>query len=339
MGKKKRLFYLEFIRAISMIMVVTYHFYVHFEQNSIRSPMCFSDDRIGRIGVTMFFMISGASLMYNYGDKINFKEYAKKRFLGVYPMFWIAYLLVFIYTFLEAKQLIWNLPLYKLIITAFAMDGYLNVYTETFYLIGEWFLGCIILIYILFPLLKMAVNKCPKTFLIISTIINFSIFMLYSGKRPINANLIVCTYSFLLGMYAIKYFKKFKLKQIIIALVLLVILLCIPTKDTNIKVLLANIIGYILFIVLQYIGQKLQNSTIQKVFNIASKYSYAIFLVHHYVIIKIECEFANRNLTIAETIVLYISCWLVISICSKILYEINKNVRNLFSKNEKSISY
>ena len=90
--------------------------------------------------------------MYNYQDKLEIKNYIKKRFLGIYPMFWIAYTLIFIYLFYQTKSNVWGLPAYKMIITLFAMDGYLSPYISTFYLIGEWFLGCIVLIYTVFPL-------------------------------------------------------------------------------------------------------------------------------------------------------------------------------------------
>lgn len=338
MEKKKKIFYLNFIRAISMLMIVTYHFYAHLAENNITGIKIFSNGKWGLIGVTLFFMISGASLMYNYGDKIDIKKYAKKRFLGIYPMFWIAYTLVFIYVFYGCKKIIWNLPIYKLGISLLGMDGYLGSYTETFYLIGEWFLGCIVLIYILFPILRKIVNKYPKTFISIYTVINFALLIFYkNGVMPINQNLIICTYSFVLGMYAIKYIKQIKLWHAVIALVISIVAYLISDSigSFNKIVLISNIIGYNLFIVLRYIGEKIENVTIQKIFNTISKYSYAIFLVHHYIIMKIESTFANTSLRISETICLYITCWIVIGICAKILDILNKNIQNFLKKEQK----
>lgn len=336
MERKKKIFYLDFIRVISMLMIVTYHFYVHFAENNITGIKIFSNDKWGMIGVTLFFMISGASLMYNYGEKIDIKKYAKNRFLGIYPMFWIAYILVFIYIFYGCKRLIWNLPIYKLGISLLAMDGYLSPYTKTFYLIGEWFLGCIVLIYIIFPILRKLMNKYPKTFFIVSTSINFITLIWYrNGIMPINKNLIVCAYSFILGMYIIKYIRNIKLWHMIISSIIAIIAYCIHVNDINIKVLIANFIGYTLFIVLGYIGQKVKNITIQQIFSTISKYSYAVFLVHHYIIMKVENTFQNTHLRLSETIFLYITCWIVISICAKILYIINKNILNFFKKEKK----
>ena len=212
MEKKKKIFYLDFIRVLSMFMIVTYHFYAHFPENNINGfNTIFSNGKWGLIGVALFFMISGASLMYNYQDKLDIKQYAQKRFLGIYPMFWIAYILVFIYLFYQTKANIWGLPAYNMIPTLFAMDGYLRPYIDTFYLIGEWFLGCIVLIYAVFPILRQCVKKYPKITFVITTILNLIVlFFIKNAKMPINQNFIVSLYSFLLGMYVIK-IKEFKL--------------------------------------------------------------------------------------------------------------------------------
>ena len=73
MEKKEKLFYLNFIRAISMIIIVTYHFFVHFAENNIVGTSIIND-KWGKIGVALFFMISGAALMYNYNEKLDIKK-------------------------------------------------------------------------------------------------------------------------------------------------------------------------------------------------------------------------------------------------------------------------
>ena len=45
MEKKKKIFYLDFIRVISMFLIVTYHFYAHFAGNNITGIKIFSNDR------------------------------------------------------------------------------------------------------------------------------------------------------------------------------------------------------------------------------------------------------------------------------------------------------
>lgn len=68
-AKKPRLFYLDWIRAIAAILIVVTHF-----NNPYLEPMRFFVNRpfgiyIGGLGVSLFLIISGAALMYNYGDR------------------------------------------------------------------------------------------------------------------------------------------------------------------------------------------------------------------------------------------------------------------------------
>ena len=171
--KKEKIFYLDFIRVLSMIMIVTYHFYAHFPENNITGTnIIFSDGKWGMIGVALFFMISGAALMYNYQERLDIKQYAIKRFTGIYPMFWIAYASLYLYMFYQMKSNITGLSPFRLIFSVVAMDGYLGCYTPTIYLIGEWFLGCIVLIYVVFPILRKCINRYPKTTFVVATIVN-----------------------------------------------------------------------------------------------------------------------------------------------------------------------
>lgn len=275
--------------------------------------------------------------MYNYGEKLDIKQYYKKRFLGIYPMFWIAYSLVFLYIFYECKGIPFNLPLKRLILSFFAMDGYLSSYIESFYLIGEWFLGCIVLIYLVFPLLQKVMNRFPKISIIIAVIIMLGIIIFYTnGIMPINQNLFVCMFSFFIGMYMIKYISNYKAWYAIVAVILAIGLWFIPTTKVNYTVFIGNLIGYNLFIVLAYIGEKITNIKIQNLFNLISKYSYAVFLVHHYIIMKMESTFQNVALYKEGVICLYLCCWIVIGISAKILYYINEQlVQLLFRKREK----
>lgn len=330
MQKKQKIFYLDFIRVVSMIMIVTYHFYAHFAENNITGALIpLANGKWGNIGVALFFIISGASLMYNYEEQLELKTYMKKRFVGIYPMFWIAYIALFVYLFYQSKGVPTATPLYRLIFSVFAMDGYLSCYTETIYLIGEWFLGCIVLIYILFPILRKLVKKCPKMTFLIGTILNLGILIFYkNGRMPLNRNLFVATYSFLLGMYVIK-IKTFKWWQAIIGLILAFFSYNYPA--TNVM-LFSHITAYSLYVVLAYVGNKLKYATIQELFGVISKYSYAIYLVHHYLIMKTLNTFQGSVFGIAGTGLLYLACWMQIIVVAKILYVTNREILSLFKK-------
>ena len=334
MEAKKRIFYLDFIRAISMIIIVTYHFAVHFTSQNLKVIRFFADGKWGLIGVAMFFVISGASLMYNYSEKIELKTYYKKRFLVIYPMFWFAYSAVFLKIFYDCKGFFNTLPIYKLIYSFLGMDGYLSPYTQTVYLIGEWFIGCIILIYILFPLLRLAIKKFPKAFLITLIIVDLAVILFSNFKMPVNQNLIVCTTTFVLGMYFMEYAKKCKIGHVIIALIVSIILCFIKVNTIKYVILIYNILGYTTFVVLYYIGEKINISFIKNIVKVLSKYSYAIFLVHHYIIQKTISYFENVIIDKYGIICVYLICAILIGIFAKVLYEANKNIIKVLTSKE-----
>ena len=293
-----------------MIIIVTYHFYAHFAENNIAGfRVIFSDGKWGLIGVAMFFMISGAALMFNYQEGIEIKTYAKKRFRGIYPMFWIAYISLYLILFYEAKGNITNLSPFRLIFSVFAMDGYLGCFTPTIYLIGEWFLGCIILIYAIFPILRWLVNKYPKITIIAASMLNLVILLFHrNGIMLINQNLFVSLYSFLLGMYIIR-INRFRVWHAAFGGFVAIVFYVLPASNFNLQTLYANVAAYGLFVLLAFLGQRVNNEMVQKIFTIVSKYSYAVFLVHHYLIMRTLRTFSDRDMGIVGTALLYFCVW------------------------------
>ena len=97
----------------------------------------------------------------------------------------------------------------------------------------------------------------------------------------------------------------------------------------------SNLAAYALFVALAYVGQKLTNETVQKIFDIISKYSYSVFLVHHYIIMKTLSTFQGREFGIAGTVLLYLVCWAQIIILAKLLYMVNNGVIKVFKKSKK----
>ena len=89
--KKERIFYFDFLRAFAIIGVIICH--VNFFFGPLTTPLeiiaqlTFHD--IGRIGVPLFLMISGALLLNR--DYSSLSDFLKKRFIRiVYPfIFWM----------------------------------------------------------------------------------------------------------------------------------------------------------------------------------------------------------------------------------------------------------
>lgn len=83
--ENERLFYLDFIRAFATVSILLTHFNAIYLY--INPPMpekavittTVANIYIGNFGVSLFFIISGAALMYVYQEKCNLKDYFKKK--------------------------------------------------------------------------------------------------------------------------------------------------------------------------------------------------------------------------------------------------------------------
>ena len=101
--RKPRLFYLDWVRGLSAILIVITHFnnpYLAEHPIFANSPFGIY---IGSLGVSQFLIISGAALMYSHEDaeKLDLKRFYWKRCKSIFPMFWIAFIAANVYLFLR----------------------------------------------------------------------------------------------------------------------------------------------------------------------------------------------------------------------------------------------
>ena len=337
---KERLFYLDFIRCISTLIIVLTHYNALYKFNVDRHSVALVTLNvvkiyIGALGVSLFLIISGAAMMYVYGnrEKVNWKSFYNKRFITIYPMFWIAYLAVASFTFLEQKGINPLIPKKHFIFSLLGFDSYLaNFQIKTFCHVGEWFLGFIILIYIAFPLLLKLIKQAP-IILAISAIVIYSL-SLITFKDESWCGIFFTTRlpEFLFGMYFIKYRKKIHWCVALISLSIIIINHIVkPTMiDSNIQV---TYIGICSFIFLTYISKFVKLKLIQNICTTVCKYSYACFIIHHWIIFKIALSFNLNTITKFNSYLLFIVCCFVIAISSYFLYKLNNKFVNYFKIN------
>ncbi|WP_407424348.1 acyltransferase [Methanobrevibacter sp.] len=108
--KKERIFYYDVLRAFAIIAVIICHVDHFFgpltTQTQIIAQMTFHD--IGRIGVPIFLMISGALLLNR--EYPNLSDFLKRRFTRIiYPfIFWIILILAQLYYHGYNNTFMWN---------------------------------------------------------------------------------------------------------------------------------------------------------------------------------------------------------------------------------------
>lgn len=292
-AKKPRLFYLDWIRAIAAILIVVTHF-----NNPYLEPTRFFVNRpfgiyIGGLGVSLFLIISGAALMYNYGDResLDLRTFYTKRAKTLYPMFWVAFVVANILLFIRNNGYIF-VPRHKItaIFSLFGMDGYASAFgVGTFYVLGEWFLGFIILFYIVFPLLRVGVNKMPIATLCIVLALyaaTVAFFTFYQIPRvPSDILLTTRLPELVFGMIFVKFIKKVPHWLAAISFVILAAQQLTHILKDNIAV---TVVGIFAFLLLSYIGELVKSfKPLSACTKFISAYSYPIFLVHHVLIMQV----------------------------------------------------
>lgn len=330
--KKERLFYLDFIRAFATLAIVLTHFNALFIYNTAQ-PMKekavitteVANVYIGGFGVSLFLIISGAALMYVYSEKIDVKNFYWKRAKNIFPMFWIAYFFAFLYQFYYKGGFDSTIPRRNILFSVFGLDLYVaNFSIRTFATIGEWFLGLIIMIYLLFPLLRKGVAKYPYLtagiagVLYIISISCFDRNVLLFARLP----------EFLFGMFFVQYMKKSNKFVVLGALLVLVVNSILkPTISENIQ---CTYVGISSFLILSYVATFIRFQPIKRICKIICAYSYPCYLVHHYIIYRVAERFDLNTISKTSSYLLFLCCCIAIAIFTYLLDKITTSVTDLF---------
>ena len=170
----KRILELDVLRVLALIFVIFQHATWWFVDRypEFRSSLNFLF--LGDLGVSFFIILSGCALTLSGSRNYSVATFYKKRFLSIIPSYWVAYLLVTILLFSINGSFFADFKLKKVLATIFAMDGWLSsAGFQTYYRIGEWFTGFILLVYAVAPFIIFLVKKKPFTTILILTIISY----------------------------------------------------------------------------------------------------------------------------------------------------------------------
>ena len=155
---------LDLVRLVAAVMIVVFHFNSMFAPKGDVSagPLRYANGSFGNFGVALFFLLSGYALMLRYGEACPLKAFYKRRFFSIYPLYWLCFFSLFFYSDILHGNLPAGVPGWSIIWSVLALDGYLAGVVPTFYLLGEWFVGCIVLLYLVFPLLRAALRRAAR---------------------------------------------------------------------------------------------------------------------------------------------------------------------------------
>lgn len=340
---KEKKIYLDILRILAILMVFNLHFTVALEQQ-YGVFFGFANGNWGNVGTSLFFLISGNCLARNYSEKLELGKFYKKRWLAIFPMFYVSYLLVlFGYMVILRNNVFAGVEPWKIIFTVFGIDKYLEFLDiKTIALVGEWYTAIIIGIYLLFPILQFLYRKCkiPTTLALLALYILNIIFD--SGQIPADASLITGIFMFWIGMFIYRFEKQLEkmpwfIWGILMAISCILLFVPLPGHDLVYKSLLAVLI----FLVLMRVGSYLKKDN--AVLRFLCKIEYAVYLCHHTVILvllsfyikvigqveKISYYVLSVIATIAfASIVTYLTNWLVKGISKIQIKKGNKKAKN-----------
>lgn len=337
---RERLKYVDVLRVLAMIPVVACHYTRSLEYAGVGFSNKILPDKVfgvylGDFGVCIFFVLSGISLMYTYDGKLDIIKFIKKRFLGIFPMYWLAWILGCSYLVYKNVGLSFfsGIPGSKFILTVIGMDGYTSWYGQNFYILGEWFLGCIILLYILFPILKAGIDRYPIITAIIILLIYFIGSHFYTGKIPVSIFFLFRVPEFAFGMYFVKYIKHAKWPMALASAILLV---CFQLFELgNVQILYKNtLIAMASVMLIEFICQFIKWETFYNIFSRIGKYSYAVFLTHHIIIQEMAFRFTGRILTGLEVYAVFALCLVVVIIATITLDKADRALKKVFAVNK-----
>lgn len=308
--RTKRVYYYDVIRVIACFCILAIHFSASFSgwtggvflyPNSILPNYIFNNSiYLGSFGVSLFFILSGTAMYRAYGAKdISLPQFYKKRFLSIYPMFWIAWFVATGVAMLVNGGIA-SSGLKAAIATALGMDGYamaLGYYSFSgFYQVGEWYLGCILMLYLIMPLLIWGVKNHP----LITGIISLMIFGLLYG-RVSELIFLLRIPEVVFGMLFDRYFRPQKGRTrwfLIGGLAAGIILLSAAGNwfwTMGWSLVLCVLISVLFFCVVVLLFQNVKDPIIVHPIKWLTKYTYPIFLVHHQV-----CAYMSGRFNLSE---------------------------------------
>jgi len=173
--------YFDYLRGISAIAVMLYHYTTRFDQLFGHVESYPIDVNYGSYGVLVFFLLSGY-LTFKKAEDIKPVAFLKKRFLRLYPSFWVAMIITATLTYfflpelsVSIKDFFLNLTMIPMYLGAESVDG------------AYWTMSCELAFYFFIcasVVLRFSPKKAIISWLILQIIIlclrDISIFSLIS---------------------------------------------------------------------------------------------------------------------------------------------------------------
>ena len=298
---EKRIQELDVLRILAMLFVITYHFGCEYTAAGLPFFNLFyltPNYDFGNIAVTIFIALSGGLLYKKYGAIQEIKPFYLKRAKAIYPPFWILSLYIPLsiirHLMTDGNAFSTGNPL-TLLLTIVGFDGYFKIYgINTYAFCGDWFVGAIVLLYLLYPLLAKCYKKSPAGTLLTLAILYALQYTLPTEYHSILSALpATLMFKFVIGFTLLENLERFKNGYV--AVVAGVAFAAITTINIPGRInadALGTFAAFALFVVVFYLAQYLLrlNAVKNPVQKLAAL-SYCVFLVQHVGIVWAQAAF------------------------------------------------
>lgn len=298
------MFYLDFIRAVALAAILVIHFnatvtgYFTLPHKLFASVLPFGI-YLGDFGSSLFFMVSGASLALTVPPDQSPLIFYKKRAGAIYPLFWLAWVVCFSLRFVGKPGYYAGAKTVTLLLTVTGLDNFAVAagwVGMDFACVGEWFLGSILFIYLLFPLLQRGLGRMPGLTVLLALAVCLPVHLAGWDAHLVAIHIL----EFIFGMLYLRLQGRAKL---VLAVVCAAATPLCQQWDAKIT---CALFSAAVFTLLAGVSRWLDRPWPRVICTRLAKLSYAVFLVHHVLIQRMVEKFDLAALSRRDTALLFL---------------------------------
>lgn len=131
---------------------------------------------MGNVGSALFFLLSGSLLWMRHRND-DWRSFYKSQLIKLYLPIWVSYLL-FSIVYYAKEGVLWDISVGQIIFPLLGGNHFVELINNKFgyiplNLVGEWFASIIIILYIVYPILRLMFKSRFRLFFTVVIFVAF----------------------------------------------------------------------------------------------------------------------------------------------------------------------